>query len=90
MSEAEAAYTRTINQRADKIVATLGIADKNKLTRVRDIITQQYRDLGKIHDVRDARIKLAKAKAGADQVAAAASVQAARDGGQAKARPVAW
>jgi hypothetical protein len=80
MSEAEAAYTRTINQRADKIVATLGIADKNKLTRVRDIITQQYRDLGKIHDVRDARIKLAKAKAGADQVAAAASVQAARDG----------
>ncbi|HEX5222697.1 MAG TPA: DUF3826 domain-containing protein [Verrucomicrobiae bacterium] len=79
MTEAEAAYTRTITQRAEKIVAALNIADTNKFIRVRDIITQQYRDLSKIHEVRDAQIKVAKGKSGSDRTAANAAVQAVRD-----------
>jgi Spy/CpxP family protein refolding chaperone len=79
VGEADAAYTRTINQRADKIVAELGIADTNKLTRVRDLIVQQYRDLSRIHYERDTKIKAAQASAGADPAAVNAAVQAARD-----------
>lgn len=77
--DAEAAYTRAIIQRADKIVATLGIVDPDKATRVRDLITRQYRDLSRIHDARDALIKAAKESAGLDKAAANAAVQAARD-----------
>jgi hypothetical protein len=78
-SEAEAAYTRAITQRADKIVATLGIADTNKAMRVREIITRQYRDLSKIHEGRDAQMKLAREKGGDDKTAVNAAVQLARD-----------
>lgn len=78
-SEAEAAYTRTITERADKIVATLNIADPNKYGRVRDIIVRQYRDLSGIHDARDAAIKEAQGKPGADKVATEAAVQKVRD-----------
>jgi Spy/CpxP family protein refolding chaperone len=79
VADVEAAYTRTINQRADKIVATLGVADTNQLARVRDIIARQYRDLSKIHEVRDAQVRLAREKAGADKAAANTAVQAVRD-----------
>ena len=75
----EAAYTRVITRRADKIVATLGIADSSKATCVRDIIAQQYRSLREIHDTRDARIKAAKKLAGDDKKAAEASAKAIRD-----------
>lgn len=60
---AQAAYTRTLNQRADKIVATLDIGDANQAVRVHGLIVQQYRDLSKIHEARDAEIKAAKARA---------------------------
>ena len=79
VAEAEAAYIRTITQRADKIVATLSITDTNKFVRVRDIIAQQYRDLSLVHDARDAQINAAKEKAGADKASANAAAQAARD-----------
>ena len=82
----EAAYTRTISQRADKIVATLGIDDAAKSTRVRDLIAEQYRSTGKIHDDRDAAIKSAKAMP--DKQAADAAVKAARDEAQSKLEPV--
>jgi len=78
-SVAEAAYTRTITQRADKIAGSLGISETNKLIRVRNIIAQQYRDLSRIHDARDAQIKTLKEKSGADKKAATATIQAARD-----------
>jgi hypothetical protein len=55
-----AAYNRTINERAEKIVATLNVEDLTKSTRVRDVITQQYRDLAKIHEARDVKIAAAK------------------------------
>lgn len=78
-NEAEVAYTRAINQRADKIVATLGITDTNQAIPVREVITRQYRDLSKIHEARDAQVKLAREKAGDDKAAANVAVQAARD-----------
>ena len=77
----EAAYTRVINQRAQKIVDTLGITDKAKAKRVRDIIAGQYRSLRQIHDTRDAKIKAAKEKAGddKDKQAVEAGVKTIRD-----------
>ena len=54
MSVAEdPAYTKTINQRADKIVATLGVSNENEAIKVRDIIADQYRNLNSIHTKRD-------------------------------------
>src|SRR5262245_51607773 len=66
----EAAYTKTITERADKIVATLGITDSAKATRVRDLIAGQYRNLRAIHDPRDAQIKVAKEKSKENKAAA--------------------
>jgi hypothetical protein len=55
-AEEEAAYTRTITERAEKIVAPIGILDAAKAARVRDLVVQQYRDLRDIHAARDAKI----------------------------------
>lgn len=55
-SEEEAAYTKTITERADKIVAPLGIDDAAKATRVRDLIVNQYRGLNAIHAALHAKI----------------------------------
>lgn len=82
--DADAAYTRAITGRADKIVATLGIGETNRAIRVRDIIVQQYRDLSAIHDVRDAKIKVAREKPGADKSTTDAVIQTAREEAQPK------
>lgn len=58
--EKEAAYTRTILVRAEKIVAPLGIADTVKSGKVRDLIMQQYRNLNEIYAVRDTKLTAAK------------------------------
>lgn len=75
----EAAYARVINQRAQKIVNTLGITDTAKALRVRNIIAGQYRSLRDIHDSRDDRIKAAKEKAGDDKKSAKAEEKSIRD-----------
>jgi len=75
----EAAYTRVINQRAQKIVNTLGITDTAKVLRVRNIIAGQYRSLRDIHDSLDDRIKAAKEKAGDDKKSAKAEEKSIRD-----------
>src|SRR5687768_6583219 len=62
-AEEEAAYTKSINQRAEKIVKTLAISDAGKAARVQDIIAKQYRTLSEIHDASEARIKLAEQQA---------------------------
>jgi Spy/CpxP family protein refolding chaperone len=80
----DAAYTRTLNQRTAKIIASLGLADVARSNRVHHIIVQQYRDLGDIHFGRDAQIQNGKAKAGDDKAAASAALQAARDGAKPK------
>ena len=58
----EAAYTRTITERAAKIVATLGVADAAKATQVRDVIAGQYRQLNDVHEARKAQLAALKAK----------------------------
>lgn len=75
---AESAYTKAIIQRAEKIVVALGVADTNKSARVSGIIAQQYRDLSAIHEVRDAQLKQAREKAGADKTAVNAAVEVVR------------
>src|SRR6476620_5111703 len=61
-TEQEAAYTKTINQRAEKIVATLDIKDAAKASKVQSIIADQYRNLNNIHADRDSQVKAVKAK----------------------------
>lgn len=56
-AEEEAAYTKSIQQRSEKIVKALAIADAGKATRVQDIVARQYRSLSEIHDGSEARIK---------------------------------
>lgn len=60
-AEKEAAYTKTLSDRAQKIVDKLGLKDAAQSVRVRDIIVEQYRNLSKIHDGRDAQVKALKA-----------------------------
>ena len=74
----ELAYTRTINERADKIVATLDLTDPAKTTRVRDLVAGQYRSLRAIHDPRDAQIKAAKEKAKENKAASDAEIKTAQ------------
>ena len=69
--EEEAAYTRTITERADKIVAPLGLDDTAKSTRVRDLIVNEYRGLREIHDARDAKLAEANVQPSDAAVAAA-------------------
>lgn len=75
----EAAYTRAITDRADKIVDTLAIGDAAKATRVRDLLVRQYRSLREIHDARDARIAQAKKSPSADTTVAEAWTKVTRD-----------
>jgi Spy/CpxP family protein refolding chaperone len=78
-ADSEAAYTKSINDRADKIVATLDIDDADKRTRVRDQIAAQYRTLRDIHDARDAKLAQAKESPGGDRTIVDAWVKVARD-----------
>ena len=83
-ADPEAAYTRTITERADKIVATLAITNAAQSVQVRDLIAQQYRNLREIHDARDATIKAAKEKSSGDKAEADTAIKTAQD--QAKAK----
>ena len=56
------AYTKTINSRAQKIVATLDISDANKASRVQSIIAKHYRQLNTLHTDRDSQVKAIKIK----------------------------
>lgn len=53
-------YIKVTNERAAKIVEKLALGNKEKETAVTNIIAQQFRDLSKIHDGRDAEIKKVK------------------------------
>jgi Spy/CpxP family protein refolding chaperone len=67
----EAAYTRTITERAAKIVATLGLTDEAKGTKVRDVIANQYRELNTMHEARKAQLAALKAQPKDDKTEAA-------------------
>lgn len=62
-------YLQVTNQRADKIVATLEIADAAESLQVRDLVAGWYRTLSKIHDARDAK-SLTTEQAAEQQLAA--------------------
>jgi hypothetical protein len=78
-ADEEAAYAKVINERADKIVATLGIDDAEKATRVRDLIAGQFRGLREVHDARDAKLEQTKQSPGGDATIAAAWNRVATD-----------
>lgn len=78
-SSDEAAYTRTIQERAGKIVDALGIDDPAQSTRVRDFIASHYRGLREIHDARDAKLKQSQQSPAADAGIAQAWSKAAHD-----------
>jgi type I site-specific restriction endonuclease len=58
----EAAYTRTITERAAKIVATLGELDAKTSGQVRDVIANQYRQLNDIHEKQKTELSALKSK----------------------------
>ena len=60
--EEKAKYVKSITERADKIVANLGIADAKKAEKVRNIIRDQYSNLNDIYSVRDLKAKEIKSK----------------------------
>lgn len=56
-AEKEAAYTRSIEKRAQDIVKTLDLKDDAKAVRVRGILVARYRALRDWHDAHDAELK---------------------------------
>ncbi|MGO4771155.1 DUF3826 domain-containing protein [Flavobacterium sp. W22_SRS_FK3] len=57
---ADPEYIKVTNERATKIVEKLALGNKEKETAVTNIVAQQFRDLSKIQDARDAEIKKVK------------------------------
>jgi hypothetical protein len=53
----DTAYTRVIQQRADKIVKTLTLNSPDRATRVRNIIANQYRHINALSEVQEAKLK---------------------------------
>lgn len=70
VGDKEAAYTRTINSRAEKIVASLGISDNGKASRVSHIIADHYRNLNNVYTERDEKVKAIKSKADTKELTA--------------------
>lgn len=56
----EEEYNKVMQQRAEKIVKTLGLTNQEVYNKVTDIITNQYKGLGAIHDNAEAQLKTAK------------------------------
>jgi hypothetical protein len=82
-ADQEAAYTRTITARAEKIVAALAISDSAKSTRLVKIIADQYRNLNNIHTSRDELVQALK-KSGGEQNEVAANIKTAEDDANAR------
>lgn len=79
LRQEDPAYTRTITQRSEKIVATLGLPDSAAFYRVRAVITSQYRNLNDIYTERDAQVKAVKADTTLDKTVAAQKIKIAGD-----------
>ena len=73
--------TAVYRERADKIVATLGLGDASteKSLRVRDAIADHYRGTNAIDDAVEARLKEIKQQPASEKGAADAAIKAARD-----------
>lgn len=71
-----AAYTKTITQRAEKIVAGINLTDTAQGRRVRDIIVQQYRDLNTIHEAHKTGVKAIRERKETDKAKTDADIKA--------------
>lgn len=69
-------YTKVITDRSAKIVTAIGVTDSAKFKRVRDILVDQYRTLGVIHDTRNAKVKEIKDQSANDKAGANAKIAA--------------
>jgi hypothetical protein len=78
VEDPEAAYARVITERAEKIVAPLGLTDPAQAARVRDLVMNQYRSLREIHDALAAKTAEATKSPGADPTVVNAWVAVAR------------
>jgi len=67
-AEEKLAYVKVITERADKIVANIGVTDQKKATKVRDIIRDQYSNLNDIYANRDLKVKDLKEKNASNKV----------------------
>ncbi len=61
-TDKEQAYIKVIDQRAQKIVAPLGIKDADKAERVKDIIASRYHQLNDWQNEEEAKVKALKAE----------------------------
>jgi hypothetical protein len=77
--DTEAAYRKTIEERAGRIVATLDLPNPGTAARVRETIARQYFSLRELHGMRDAQARAAAQAAGADKAAAKLAVQKAKE-----------
>lgn len=68
-TDKEQAYIKVIDQRAQKIVATLGIEDAGKAESVKGIIAKRYHQLNDWQTAEEAKVKEAKAASTADKTA---------------------
>jgi len=87
MRAADTTNSRTITERADKIVGSLGIQDAAKATRVRDLIVAQYHKLRDVRAALDAKIAQAPTSPG-DAVVADAWRNVARKDADLKLLPL--
>jgi hypothetical protein len=71
----DATYTRVVNERAAKIVATLGITDAATTGQVQQLIAQQYRNLNNIHESRKSAIASLTDKTGKEAIEAEAQTK---------------
>jgi len=70
----DAAYINTITQRAQKIVATLGISDSTKFYTVQGIIVQQYQNLNHHHNTFNQQVISIKSDSTINKQTASASI----------------
>ncbi|MBB1286495.1 DUF3826 domain-containing protein [Flavisolibacter sp. BT320] len=74
-TDKEAAYTKTITSRAEKIVAKLAINDAAKSARVTSLVADQYRALNTVYTTHDEQVKAVKEKLSSDKEALAAGLK---------------
>jgi Spy/CpxP family protein refolding chaperone len=77
--EAPPALDAALVQRAEKIVASLQLAEPAQAARIRDLVAGQYAALRPVHEARDAVIKAARALPEGEKAAIDAAVNSARD-----------
>lgn len=78
-NDVDAAYAKTIHQRAEKIVSPLAITDSLKAARVIDIVSSQYITLNNIQTNKENTIKAAKAQNTENKEVLAQQVKAQED-----------